>query len=146
MVAASGVVLAGVWLVTAFVVRPFTIDDTEDVLELLGSAGWEGRGLPQRFVLADASRCGAAFVAVERENPKPVGFARVISDRGTVSYLSELVTAVEWRHKGVARVLIDACIDRFPLARLDVLSTDAALGFYEGTGFVPRRGFRRWPL
>ena len=130
---------------SAFLVRQFNATDTTAAENLLVDAGWSGAGLPPRYVFADALRFGAAFLAVGEGEQEPIGFVRVVSDRSTVSYVAELVTAAEWRGRGVATALLQACADRFPAARIDLLSTEMAQGFYEKAGFVAKAGYRRWP-
>lgn len=128
--------------------RDFSVTTYRDyhassAINLLGNCGWHGSGLPTRAVLRNASARGAAFVAVS--DARVIGFARVISDGVTVSYLCELATDQNWRAYGVASALLDACQDVFPAARMDLLSTEVAVGFYERVGFSRRQGFRRWP-
>jgi GNAT superfamily N-acetyltransferase len=127
------------------VVRQADASDSAGATALLVGSGWAGAALPPQLVLANAAQFGAAFVATGEGEQEPVGFVRIISDRSTVSYVAELVTAAGWRGRGVARALIEACMGQFPTARLDLLSTEMALGFYERTGFAAKPGYRRWP-
>jgi GNAT superfamily N-acetyltransferase len=48
-----------------------------------------------------------------------------------------------WRGKGLGHILIGICHRMFPPARIDLLSTEVADGFYESLGFRRFRGFRK---
>jgi predicted N-acetyltransferase YhbS len=99
--------------------------------------------LPPPEVLADAKETGCAFVALR--DGQVIGFVRAVSDYEVVSYVCELAVLPDARLKGVGRALLDMVAAEYPEARVDVLSTADAEGFYEAVGFVTRPAFRRWP-
>lgn len=124
---------------TAVMILPYRAAYYATVARLLMRAGWAREAVP----FAGAIDRSTAFMAVAPEGV--VGFARIITDHSNVSYLCELAVESAYRGKGVARQLLDACRNVAPTARLDLLSTELAQGFYEHVGYVPKLGYRRWP-
>lgn len=120
-------------------VLPYSSQHASAVRALLLDAGWGRDAIPS----LTAVRQSRAFVAVA--NGEVVGFARILTDGESVSYLAELAVAEAYRRQGVARQLLERCQAEAPRARLDVLSTASATGFYAVTGFHVKYGYRRWP-
>src|ERR1044072_8923114 len=67
------------------------------------------------------------------------GFARVINDRATFGYISDLFVLPEHRGKGLSRRLMDAIMGHPDLHDLRrwMLATSDAHGLYEKFGFRP---------
>src|SRR5262249_37708121 len=71
-----------------------------------------------------------------------IGFARVITDRATYAYLTDVVIAAEHRGQGVGRWLVECILDHPDLQnlrRVTLLTRDGAelyanLGFTAGSG------------
>jgi predicted N-acetyltransferase YhbS len=125
-------------------VEPYLASQAYAVHSLLDAAGWACHAMPSITVLCQAAEQKMAFVAWSPDN-KIVGFARVISDGESVSYLAEIVVDAAWQRRGVGRELIKACAARFPKTRLDLLSTLSAQPFYVHLGFAAKQGYRKWP-
>jgi N-acetylglutamate synthase-like GNAT family acetyltransferase len=71
-----------------------------------------------------------------------VGFARVITDRATYAYLTDVVIAAELRGQGVGRWMIERILDHPDLQnlrRVTLLTRDGA-EFYSGLGFTTGAG------
>lgn len=111
---------------------------------LLADNGWALDARPSRELLTLAGSTGEAIVAVNNSG-HVIGYARIVSDGELVSYLAELVVDEDWRRCGIARALVDRCMKTVPTARLDLLSTQAALGFYVRIGCDAHMGYRKWP-
>jgi len=80
-----------------------------------------------------------------------VGFARVITDRATYAYLTDVVIAADLRGRGVGRWMVERILDHPDLQnlrRVSLLTRDSAefysrLGFRTGAGpltYMERRG------
>jgi ribosomal protein S18 acetylase RimI-like enzyme len=126
-------------------IAPYEQAHEDAVQRLLINAGWAGPALPSAEVIARASKVGCAYVALVQESADPVGFVRIVSDGHVVSYVAEIVVEAGWRDRGIGKQLLETCAAKFPTARLDLLSSQLATGFYEAVGFEEKPGYRRWP-
>lgn len=70
-----------------------------------------------------------------------VAFARVITDRATFGYLSDVFVLPEHRGRGHSKALVAAIVDHPALQGLRrlMLATSDAQGLYAGFGFAPPR-------
>ena len=108
--------------------------DIERVLALLHSTFWAGK--LTREVLARAmenSLCFGLYHGTEM-----IGFARVVTDRATYGYLTDVVVVEGHRNGGLGRWLTECVIahpDLQGLRRLTLLTRDAR-PLYERCGFV----------
>lgn len=77
---------------------------------------------------------------------RPIGFARVITDRTTVSWICDVVIVPEFRGRGLGTWLLE-CIAQHPDVAPTVqhLNTRDALSFYARLGFVRGQVLTRWP-
>jgi len=67
-----------------------------------------------------------------------VGFARVVTDRATYAYLTDVVVAADLRGQGIGRWMIERILDHPDLQnlrRVTLLTRDGA-EFYSGLGFT----------
>lgn len=64
-----------------------------------------------------------------------IGFVRAMTDGEVTMYIAELLVDPDYRGKGLGRLLLDACHALYPHARLDLISTEGANGFYRAHGF-----------
>lgn len=125
--------------VAAVQIQPCVATHVTAVQLLLLAAGWRGQSLPSK----DAITASLAYVALM--DGVPVGFIRALSDWETVVYVSEVVVDAGHRGQGIGDALLDAVAAAVPSARIDLLSTETAKGFYEKAGFAAKSGYRRWP-
>jgi len=106
---------------------------------------WAGE-MPRR-VFDRAVRGSLCFGAIEQE--ETVGFARVITDRATFAYLSDVFVDPECRGLGISKVMMAAIVIHPELQslRLWLLATADAHGLYAQYGFtsptVPQRYMER---
>jgi ribosomal protein S18 acetylase RimI-like enzyme len=125
----------------AVLIQPCQQEHLTAVQVLLIAAGWAGPAVP-----SDEAILGSlSFVAITEDSTTPVGFIRALSDGEVVSYIAELVVDAGHRDQKIGRALLDAVANAAPSARIDLLSSEMALGFYERCGFAPKSGYRRWP-
>ena len=106
---------------------------------------WAGE-MPRR-VFDRAVRGSLCFGAIERE--ATVGFARVVSDRATFAYLSDVFVDPARRGLGISKAMMAAIVAHSELQslRLWLLATADAHGLYARYGFtspaVPQRYMER---
>ncbi|MGH7823037.1 MAG: GNAT family N-acetyltransferase [Candidatus Binatia bacterium] len=119
--------------------REYTLTDDPDaadldaVCELLADTYWAG-GRPRRLV-ALSLRSSLCFSVLWRG--RQIGLARVLSDRGSTSYLCDVVVHPDHRGGGVGRWLME-CVLRHPAVaetRMLLVTRDAQ-AFYRELGFV----------
>ena len=83
----------------------------------------------------DNSVCFAALT----EKRETVGFARVITDKATFGYLSDVFVLPAFQSQGISRKLMDAVVTHPDLQGLRrfMLATKDAHGLYKKYGFIP---------
>ena len=117
----------------------------EGVLRLCDAEGWPS--LP-----ADPGRAGRVLTApgvttvVATEDDVVVGFAQLCGDGEIQAFLASLVVDRDQRQTGIGRELV---IEGLRLAggeRIDLLSEEAATGFYESFPHFQKPGYRLYPF
>jgi GNAT superfamily N-acetyltransferase len=90
----------------------------------------------------------ARVVGLYREDGRQVGFARVVSDGHTVSYLADVYVLEEARGLGLGHELVRFAVDEEPLRRTKwLLHTRDMHRLYAKLGFEKpgERTMERWP-
>lgn len=97
-------------------------------------SGW-ARGM-SREVFDRAVAGSLSFAALAREDT--VGYARVVTDRATFAYLTDVFVAEDWRGRRIGRMLMAAILAHPDLQglRRTVLVTHDAQRFYASFGFA----------
>ena len=110
-------------------------------LELYTAVGWEAPGRDQ--VAAALERTLATFTAYDGDHP--VGMVRLLGDGGMSFYMKDFAVLPERQHCGVGRFLmksVESYIRRTVepgwAVSLELISTQAAAGFYREMGFEER--------
>jgi len=87
------------------------------------------------------SLCFGAYLATDG---RQIGFARVVTDRSTFSWICDVIVDQPHRRKGVGKALFKAVMEH-PHVRSTkcLLGTRDAHGLYESFGFVRREMMRR---
>jgi GNAT superfamily N-acetyltransferase len=77
-------------------------------------------------------------VGVYHEEEGQVGFARVITDYGTIGYLSDVFVLKSHRGKGLGKWLVSSLVEHSDLKHIRrfILATKDAHGLYEKYGFT----------
>ena len=115
--------------------------DIEVVHGFLREVYW-AKGIPRETLLKaiESSLCFSAF-----DGDEQIGFARVITDRATFAYLSDVFVLEQHRGRGASRFMMDCIMTHPDLQGLRrwMLLTDSAHGLYRKYGFTdiadPRR-------
>ncbi len=122
-----------------FCIEPFAKAHVAGVVALCAAEGWPS-WTPERVVRALSAPGVVALVAVEED--RVVGVAELLTDGEVIGYLGLLVVSANARRRGVARTLIRELFDRSSLIRLDLLSEDDSVAFYESLPHKVKPGFR----
>ncbi len=72
-----------------------------------------------------------------------IGFFRALTDGYVTTYIAEILVVQSWQRCGVGQAFLDLCHHLYPETRLDLLSTEGALHFYQACGFRSFPGFRQ---
>lgn len=75
-----------------------------------------------------------------------IGFAQVFSDGEIQAFLANIAVDVAARGSGVGRSLVLDALRRAGGERIDLLSEDAALGFYDAFPHFRKPGYRLYPF
>ena len=115
--------------------RAPTSSDLAALRALLCSNGWEHR-LGDDAWLASLVAASQALVAVEGD--EVVGFARAITDALSNGYLSMVVVAPAFRHRGIGARLVRELVGAQPgVTWVLRASRPGARAFFETLGFRP---------
>jgi ribosomal protein S18 acetylase RimI-like enzyme len=129
-----------------FEVAGFELRHLAGVLALCAAEGWPSLPAdPQRAHRVLSAPGVTTVVAVAGQAGEVVGFAELFSDGELQAYLAGLLVAPGWRGIGVGRVLVAEAFRRGGGQRIDLLSEDAAVGFYQALNHREKRGFRLYP-
>lgn len=117
--------------------------DLDRVHEWLSRKSYWAGQMP-RAVFDRAVRGSLCFGAIR--NDATAGFARVISDRATFAYLSDVFVDPAHRGKGISKAIMAAVVAHPQLQdlRLWLLATADAHGLYAQYGFTPLASAQRY--
>jgi ribosomal protein S18 acetylase RimI-like enzyme len=122
--------------------RPEHLDG---VLALCVAEGWpdlpEDPTRAMRILTAPGVTTVVAVVASE-----VVGFAQLFSDGELVAYLASIAVDARFRERGVGRALMEESLRLGGGTRVDLLSEDASVSFYERFPHFRKRGYRLYPF
>lgn len=125
-------------------IRRWRVADFAAVQRLSAAEGWPTTTRRPDEALVSWRRAWPALVATPTSRPREVvGFLRALTDGAVATYVCEFIVDAAWRGRGAGRALMDTCHALYPRARIDLLSTPAACGFYEALGFERHSGYRR---
>lgn len=119
------------------VIEVATAIDADELHDLYGSVGWTAY-TRDRTALADAI-ANSTHVATARNGAELIGLSRGLSDDVSIFYLQDVLVRPDWQHRGVGRLLVQHCLDRFSHVRQKVLLTDDMTSqhlFYRAMGFT----------
>jgi GNAT superfamily N-acetyltransferase len=110
--------------------------DRDVVHRYLRDDSYWSQGVPRDVVdrSIDNSLCLSLFDGADQ-----IGFARLITDRSTFSFLADVFVLPSHRGRGLARWLVQTVLDHPDLEgqRRILLGTDDAHGLYAQLGFTP---------
>ncbi len=131
----------------------FELDDDSDRIDLAAvhqylsvESYWAtGRA---RDVMDELIASAARVVGLYAADGRQLGFARVVSDRHTVSYLADVYVLEEVRGRGFGLALVRFAVDEPPVVDTKlILHTRDMHRLYATLGFGPpdERMMERWP-
>lgn len=99
-----------------------------------------------RAVIAESIRNSLCFGLYEQAGRQQVGFARIVTDQVTFSWLCDVFVDDKYRKQGLGKWLV-ACVTAHPTVKSTVclLGTLDAHGLYEQHGFVRVEQMKRLP-
>jgi GNAT superfamily N-acetyltransferase len=121
--------------------------DREAVHAYLSGESYWAAGRP-REVMDELIATAARVVGLYAPSGEQVGFARVVSDGHTVSYLADVYVLEEARGRGFGLELVRSAVDEPPVAETKlILHTRDMHRLYERLGFSApdERLMERWP-
>jgi GNAT superfamily N-acetyltransferase len=97
-----------------------------------------------RAVVEESIRNSVCFGVYEKESKRQVGFARVVTDKATFSWICDVFIAENHRKKGLGKWLM-ACVAEHPFVKnsVSLLGTRDAHGLYEKYGYIRTELMRR---
>jgi GNAT superfamily N-acetyltransferase len=121
--------------------------DREAVHRYLSGESYWAAGRP-RDVMDELIATAARVVGLYTGDGSQVGFARVVSDGHTVSYLADVYVLEQVRGRGFGLELVRLAVDQEPVASTKfILHTRDMHPLYAKLGFTPpdERLMERWP-
>lgn len=126
-------------------IQAFAPEHLDGVLRLCVAEGWpsfpEDPQRAERILMAPGV---TTVVAIEGE--EVVGFAELFSDGELQAYLANLAVHPAHRRRGMGGALVKDALRRAGGERVDLLSEDAAAGFYEQLPHFQKPGYRLYPF
>ena len=130
---------------SAVEILPFGPEHLAGVLRLCRAEGWPSfPDDPHRAERILTAPGVTTVVAIEAE--EVIGFAELLSDGELQAYLANLAVDHAHRRHGTARALVEEALRRAGGERVDLLSEEAATGFYEQLPHFRKQGFRLYPF
>jgi len=126
-------------------VQPFTPDHLDGVLRLCIAENWPSFPADPERAQRILTAPGVTTV-VALEDHAVLGFAELFSDGELQTYLANLAVDAGHRRRGIARAMIETALRLAGGERVDLLSEDAATGFYRQLPNFPMTGFRLYPF
>jgi GNAT superfamily N-acetyltransferase len=116
--------------------------DVDVIHATLSDAYW-ARGIPMETVRRSLA---GSLVVGAFDGAHQVGFARVVTDRATFAYVSDVFVLDDYRGRGLAHRMMEALLAHPELQGLRrwMLSTRDAHGLYAKLGFTPVEGSARF--
>jgi len=121
--------------------------DREAVHAYLGGVSYWAAGR-SREVMDELVASAARVVGLYTPSGGQIGFARVVSDFRTVSYLADVYVLDDWRGRGFGLEVVRFAVDEEPIASTKVyLHTRDMHRLYEKLGFTEpgERAMERFP-
>jgi ribosomal protein S18 acetylase RimI-like enzyme len=124
---------------------PFMEAHLGGVLRLCVAEGWPSfPDDPGRAVRVLTAPGVTAVIALD--NGSVIGFAQLFSDGELQAFLANLAVDEGFRRRGTGRALVTEALRLAGGQRIDLLSEENAVGFYEGFPNFQEPGFRLYPF
>ena len=126
-------------------IQRFRPDHLDGVLTLCVAEGWDSLpDNPERALRVLTAPGVTTVVAVE--DAEVVGFAELFSDGEIQAFLTSIAVDGRSRGHGIGRALVEEGLKAAGGERIDLLSEDAAVGFYESFPHFRKPGVRLYPF
>ena len=125
-----------------FISTDSSLLDLDFICHGLKASYWAGDR--PREVIEESIRNSLCFGVYEKESNRQVGFARVVTDKATFSWICDVFIDDAYRKNGLGTWLM-SCVTAHPhtVASKSVLGTRDAHGLYEKFGYVRTEMMRR---
>ena len=131
-------------LSVAYSIQRFSDQDLPGVLSLCEAEAWPSFPEDPDRALRALTAPGVTTV-VARDGEDVVGFAQLLSDGENQAYLASVAVATAQRGKGLGRGLIETAVKLAGGVRIDLLTDDGAVDFYDRLPHRRKRGYRLYP-
>ena len=121
-------------------VSPAHIEAVAALCEREGWTSWVDRDRTRRALTAS---CATSLVALDDD--RVVAAAHAISDGAISTYLGMLLVDPSQRGRGVGTALVGELFSRAEFSRLDLITVDESVEFYERLKHERFPGFRLYP-
>jgi ribosomal protein S18 acetylase RimI-like enzyme len=123
----------------------FAIEHLDGVLDLCRAENWPSLPEdPERAVRILTAPGVTTVVALD--GGTVVGFAELFSDGEVQAFLTSIAVAATERGRGIGKALVEQALRLAGGDRIDLLSEDAAVPFYESFPHFRKPGFRLYPF
>jgi ribosomal protein S18 acetylase RimI-like enzyme len=124
---------------------PFIEEHLDGVIRLCITEGWPSfPGDPERATRVLTAPGVTTVIALD--DGEVVGFAQLFSDGELQAFLANLAVDQRFRERGTGRALVSEALRLAGGERIDLLSEDEAVGFYESFPSFKKPGFRLYPF
>jgi GNAT superfamily N-acetyltransferase len=116
--------------------------DVDAVHRLLQGSYW-AENRPKEAIQESITNsiCFGVYLRADRTQ---IGFARVVTDKATFSWICDVIVDDAHRGKGIGKALMSAVMEHpYVRSTMNLLATRDAHGLYERFGFVRREMMRR---
>ena len=126
-------------------IQRFRADHLDGLLALCVAEGWDSLpDDPVRAVRLLTAPGVTTVVAVAEGNV--VGFAELFSDGELQAFLTSIAVSARFRGRGIGRALVEESLRMAGGERIDLLSEEASVGFYDSFPHFRKPGFRLYPF
>jgi ribosomal protein S18 acetylase RimI-like enzyme len=118
----------------------------EQLLALYDSVNWAAYTNEQNRNKLETAVRNSTYVVSAWTDGELIGFARGMSDDVSIFYLQDILVRPDFQGKGIGRMLLNNCLERFSHVRTKMLLTDdeeKQLKFYESLGFKNTRHLQK---
>ena len=126
-------------------IHPFCAEHLDGVLALCVAEGWPSFPDDPARALRILTAPGVTTVVAVIESDV-VGFAELFSDGELQAFLTNLAVSAGHRGRGIGRALVEESLRVAGGERIDLLSEEASVGFYESFPHFRKPGFRLYPF
>ena len=126
-------------------IRRFEPRDLPGIIRLCQAEGWPSFPADPERALRILTAPGVTTVVAAADGAV-IGFAELFSDGEVQAYLANLAVDAASRGAGIGRRLVTEALRLAGGERIDLLSEEAAAGFYRSFPHFEEPGFRLYPF